>query len=50
MVADMAADCVIGVDLGGTKVLAGAVDAEHQVHHRAHRTVLGLEQARCSTR
>ena len=42
----MAADCVIGVDLGGTKVLAGAVDAEHQVHHRAHRTVLGLEQAR----
>jgi glucokinase len=45
MVADIAADCVIGVDLGGTKVLAGAVDAGHQVHHRAQRTVLGLEQA-----
>ncbi len=44
MVADMAADCVIGVDLGGTKVLAGAVDAEQQVHHRAQRTVLGLAQ------
>jgi glucokinase len=45
MVADVAADCVIGVDLGGTKVLAGAVDAEQQVHHRAQRTVAGLEQA-----
>jgi glucokinase len=45
MVADMAADCVIGVDLGGTKVLAGAVDGDQQVHHRAQRTVLGLEQA-----
>ena len=45
MVADVAADCVIGVDLGGTKVLAGAVDAEQQVHHRAQRTVIGLEQA-----
>src|SRR5207248_3372853 len=45
MVADMAADCVIGVDLGGTKVLAGAVDSDQQVHHRAQRTVLGLEQA-----
>jgi len=45
MVADMAADCVIGVDLGGTKVLAGAVDSDQQVHHRAQRTVLGLEQS-----
>ncbi|MDQ6750126.1 MAG: ROK family protein [Actinomycetota bacterium] len=41
----MAADCVIGVDLGGTKVLAGAVDTDQQVHYRAHRPVLGLEQA-----
>ncbi len=45
MVADVAADCVIGVDLGGTKVLAGAVDSEQQVHHRAQRPVVGLEQA-----
>jgi glucokinase len=44
MVAEMAADCVIGVDLGGTKVLAGAVDAGQQVHHRAQRPVSGLEQ------
>jgi glucokinase len=44
MVADMAADCVIGVDLGGTKVLAGAVDAEQQVHHRSQRRVRDLEQ------
>ena len=33
----MAAECVIGVDLGGTKLLAGAVDDGLQVHHRAHR-------------
>src|SRR5438552_3579409 len=45
LLADVAADCVIGVDLGGSKVLAGAVDAEQQVHHRAQRTVIGLEQA-----
>jgi glucokinase len=44
MVADMAADCVIGVDLGGTKVLAGAVDGEQQVHHRSQRRVRDLEQ------
>jgi len=29
--------CVIGVDLGGTKLLAGAVDADLDVHHRAYR-------------
>ncbi|HEV3000135.1 MAG TPA: ROK family protein [Solirubrobacteraceae bacterium] len=29
--------CVIGVDVGGTKVLAGAVDANLAVHHRASR-------------
>jgi glucokinase len=33
----MADACVIGVDLGGTKVLAGAVDANLRVHHRAYR-------------
>jgi glucokinase len=33
----MAGACVIGVDLGGTKLLAGTVDAELRVHHRAYR-------------
>lgn len=37
MVPDVAATCVIGVDLGGTKLLAGAVDADLRVHHRALR-------------
>jgi glucokinase len=37
----VAAECVIGVDLGGTKLLAGAVDDGLQVHHRAHRTSRG---------
>jgi glucokinase len=37
MVADMAAGCVIGVDLGGTKLLAGTVDSRLDVHHRAYR-------------
>jgi glucokinase len=35
----------IGVDLGGTNLLAGAVDPRHGVHHRAQRTVTGLDQA-----
>ena len=35
----------IGVDLGGTKLLAGAVDPRLRVHHRAQRTVTGLDQA-----
>jgi glucokinase len=34
----------IGVDLGGTKLLAGAVDPELGVHHRVQRTVSGLDQ------
>jgi glucokinase len=34
----------IGVDLGGTKLLAGAVDPGLGVHHRAQRTVTGLDQ------
>ncbi|HEV2814572.1 MAG TPA: ROK family protein [Solirubrobacteraceae bacterium] len=33
----MPAGCVIGVDLGGTKLLAGAVDRDLAVHHRASR-------------
>jgi glucokinase len=33
----MPAGCVIGVDLGGTKLLAGVVDPELAVHHRASR-------------
>lgn len=33
----MPADCVIGVDLGGTKLLAGVVDGDLAVHHRAFR-------------
>ena len=33
----MPSDCVIGVDLGGTKLLAGVVDEALRVHHRAFR-------------
>jgi glucokinase len=36
---------VIGVDLGGTKLLAGVVDETLSVHHRVQRTVAGLDQA-----
>lgn len=45
MVADVATECVIGVDLGGTKVLAGAVDADLGVHARAQRSTAGIDQA-----
>jgi len=41
MVADMARRCVIGVDLGGTKLLAGAVDDRPTVRHRAFRAGRG---------
>lgn len=41
----MPAGCVIGVDLGGTKLLAGAVDADLNVHHRAYRLARGDDQA-----
>lgn len=34
----MSTGCVIGVDLGGTKLLAGAVDPALNVHHRATRS------------
>lgn len=40
----MAARRVIGVDLGGTKLLAGVVDPALGVHHRTQRTVIGLDQ------
>jgi glucokinase len=40
----MPARRTIGVDLGGTKLLAGAVDPGLGVHHRAQRTVMGLDQ------
>ena len=39
----MAAGCVIGVDLGGTKLLAGTVDKHLQVHHRAYRLARGAD-------
>jgi glucokinase len=38
-----AASCIIGVDLGGTKLLAGAAGEDLSVHHRAYRPALGLE-------
>ena len=41
----MSASCVVGVDLGGTKALAGAIDADLQVHHRARREMSGLDQS-----
>jgi glucokinase len=36
---------IIGVDMGGTKLLAGAVDSELTVHHRVQRLLPGLDQA-----
>ena len=41
----MPSECVIGVDLGGTKLLAGTVDAELDVHHRAQRRAPDSDQA-----
>jgi glucokinase len=41
----MPARRTIGVDMGGTKLLAGAVDEGFGVHHRAQRTVAGLDQS-----
>jgi glucokinase len=38
MVPPVAGACVIGVDVGGTKLLDGAVDADLAVHHRAQRS------------
>src|ERR687895_90160 len=44
MVAGVVENGVIGVDLGGTKLPAGAVDADLAVQHRTNRPVLGLDQ------
>src|SRR6201995_442766 len=41
----MAGRRTIGVDMGGSKLLAGAVDTGLSVHHRAQRTLTGLDQA-----
>jgi glucokinase len=41
----MAPGRVIGVDMGGTKLLAGAVDGELVVHHRVQRPLAGLDPA-----
>ena len=35
----------IGVDMGGTKLLAGAVDSGLSVHHRAQRSLNRLDQS-----
>ena len=45
MARTVTARCAIGVDLGGTKLLAGAVGPDLSVHHRARRLVYGLDQA-----
>jgi glucokinase len=37
-------ECVIGVDLGGTKVLAGVIDRDLRVHARAQRLVPNDDQ------
>jgi glucokinase len=42
-VAQVPTECVIGVDLGGTNLLAGAIDADLVVAHRTRRTVAGLD-------
>src|SRR5450631_3474824 len=41
----MNGDPVIGVDLGGTKLIAGLVDDQLRVHHRAQRPAPVADQA-----
>jgi glucokinase len=36
---------IIGVDMGGSKLLAGVVDSELSVHHRTQRSMAGLDQS-----
>ena len=36
-------ECVIGVDLGGSNLVCGAVDERLGVHHRTRRSVVSLE-------
>jgi glucokinase len=43
IVAQVPQECVIGVDIGGTNLVAGAVDDRLGVHHRARRSVASLE-------
>ncbi len=43
MVATVAANCVIGADLGGTKLLVGVIDQSLGVHHRIQDSVDGLD-------
>ena len=38
--------CVIGVDLGGTKLLAGVVGPDLDVRHRIRKQAFGLDQTR----
>ena len=45
IVTTMPARRTIGVDMGGTKLLAGAVDDGLAVHHRTQRSVAGLDQS-----
>src|SRR3954447_21559417 len=46
IVREVPARCVISVDLGGTKLLAGAVDPERlTIHHLTRREVFGIDQA-----
>jgi glucokinase len=35
---------IIGVDMGGTRLLAGAIDTDLSVHRRVQRSVSGLDQ------
>ena len=42
----MDAGCVIGVDLGGTKVIAGAIDGRLRVHQRASRAAPNDDQSK----
>jgi glucokinase len=41
----MSEKCVIGVDLGGTKVIAGVLDEQLRVHQRVQRAAPGGEQS-----
>jgi len=41
----MAAECVVGVDVGGTKAMAGVIDESLTLIHRARREMPGLDQA-----
>ena len=47
---DMSAKRVIGVDLGGTKILAGVVDAEGRIHETVERPTVTTSQDRPARR